>query len=114
MKSFFEWYTGERDRLRETPAGRVLVAAGYDVWHGGGGLLLWMRPIGGGRGLLVSCGDAESGDLSNPEPERPTDRWFVSVLDEADVQGDGPAGSWDGYSTVEEAMAVGEGLARGI
>lgn len=64
---FFEWFDRVSREARGTPVGEIMLAAGFEVFHAGGGCLAWSKDLADPRGWQILICDEGNGLGNTPD-----------------------------------------------
>jgi hypothetical protein len=74
-RRFWKWWDKMQEAGRTSPAGKVLVAAGFTIAHTGGGCLAWERTAATAYVWICHGNETLGDEVENPEAEI----WAVGV-----------------------------------
>jgi hypothetical protein len=83
MTKFFTWLDDVCRKAKKSKPGKVLMAAGFTVYHTGGGCLAWRKDYPGKVYVLLTD-DVDGANLNLDE----SDDWLIGIYRDDDVDGE--------------------------
>jgi hypothetical protein len=74
-RRFWQWFDKMQEAGKTSPAGAILVPAGFSIAHTGGGCLAWERTAGAAYVWITHGNDTLGDEVDDPEAET----WAVGV-----------------------------------